>query len=38
VTLNGIPLETSDGCAVSGESRLTLESPAGAEVMLFDLA
>ncbi len=37
VTLNGQPLETSDGAAVSDESRLTIEASNDAEVMLFDL-
>lgn len=37
VTLNGQPLETSDGAAVSDESGLTIEAISPAEVMLFDL-
>lgn len=38
VSLNGIPLDTSDGAAVSEESRLTLSADQPSEVMLFDLA
>jgi redox-sensitive bicupin YhaK (pirin superfamily) len=38
VTLNGQALETSDGAAISGETLLTIEATANAEVMLFDLA
>ncbi|MDG3006817.1 pirin family protein [Paludisphaera mucosa] len=38
VVLNGRPLETSDGAAVSGESSLALRADQPAEVMLFDLA
>ncbi len=37
VTLNGQPLATSDGVAVSDETRLTIEASTDAEVMLFDL-
>lgn len=37
VTLNGQPLATSDGAAVSEENRLTIEASTDAEVMLFDL-
>lgn len=37
VTLNGQPLATSDGVAVSDEPRLTIEASTDAEVMLFDL-
>lgn len=37
VTLNGQPLVTSDGVAVSDETRLTIEASTDAEVMLFDL-
>jgi quercetin 2,3-dioxygenase len=36
--LNGQPLETSDGAAISGESTLNIEATTDAEVMLFDLA
>ena len=38
VSLNGIPLDTSDGAAVSEENRLTLSTDQASEVMLFDLA
>jgi redox-sensitive bicupin YhaK (pirin superfamily) len=37
VTLNGQPLQTSDGAAVSDESALNVVATAGAEIMLFDL-
>jgi redox-sensitive bicupin YhaK (pirin superfamily) len=36
--LNGQPLDTSDGVAVSEEPRLTIQSGDAAEIMLFDLA
>lgn len=38
VQLNGIPLQTSDGAAVSEESTLAILADQTAEVMLFDLA
>lgn len=38
VTLNGQPMNTSDGAAVSEESRLTIKADSNAEIMLFDLA
>lgn len=38
VTLNGLPLETSDGAAVSEESKLSILATEAAEIMLFDLA
>ena len=38
VTLNGNQLATSDGAAISGESRLLLKAQEPAEIMLFDLA
>jgi redox-sensitive bicupin YhaK (pirin superfamily) len=38
VTLNGEPLNTSDGAAVSDESSLTIQATTDAEIMLFDLA
>ena len=38
VTLNGQPLDTSDGAAVSDEAVLKIEADDNAEVMLFDLA
>ncbi len=37
-TLNGQPLETGDGAAISGETDLGIASERGAEVLLFDLA
>ncbi|GAA4433880.1 pirin family protein [Bremerella cremea] len=38
VTLNGQPLDTSDGAAVSDETVLKIEAGDSAEIMLFDLA
>ena len=38
VTLNGHPLGTSDGAAISDEPSLEFAATAPAEVMLFDLA
>jgi redox-sensitive bicupin YhaK (pirin superfamily) len=38
VTVNGATLETSDGVAVSNETKLTFTGVKPAEVMLFDLA
>ena len=38
VTLNSEPLQTSDGAAVSGESKLEIQATTDAEIMLFDLA
>ena len=38
VTLNGRPMDTSDGAAVSGESNLVIGAISEAEIMLFDLA
>ena len=38
VELNGQPLATSDGAAVSDESRLSVRATDPVEVMLFDLA
>jgi len=38
VTLNGQEMDTSDGAAVSAESRLAIEATSDAEIMLFDLA
>jgi redox-sensitive bicupin YhaK (pirin superfamily) len=37
-SLNGTPLETGDGAAVSDEPALRIEAGAGAELLLFDLA
>lgn len=36
-SLNGIPLGTSDGAAVSEETILTIQASSDAEIMLFDL-
>ncbi|HEX6963850.1 MAG TPA: pirin family protein [Lacipirellula sp.] len=38
LTLNGQPMNTSDGAAISEEPRLTMRAATEAEVMLFDLA
>ena len=38
VRLNGEPLETSDGAAVSGESELEITAREPAEILLFDLS
>jgi redox-sensitive bicupin YhaK (pirin superfamily) len=38
VALNSQAMDTSDGAAVSGESRLTIDATSDAEIMLFDLA
>ena len=38
VSLNGQPLQTSDGAAVSDESLLTLKTQKDSEILLFDLA
>lgn len=38
VSLNEVPLKTSDGAAVSDESLLTIQATGNAEIMLFDLA
>jgi quercetin 2,3-dioxygenase len=38
ITLNGKPLETGDGAAISDESSLQLTGVKDAEVLLFDLA
>jgi hypothetical protein len=38
VTLNGHDLNTSDGAAVSDETKLAIDATDNAEVMLFDLA
>ncbi|MFN0016642.1 MAG: pirin family protein [Pirellulaceae bacterium] len=37
ITLNGQSLNTSDGAAISDETRLTLQAKGPAEVMLFEL-
>lgn len=38
VTLNGEPLNTSDGVAISNETQLQIVATTDAEIMLFDLA
>ena len=38
IALNGHPLTTGDGAAVSDETELTIEAQPNAEIMLFDLA
>jgi hypothetical protein len=38
VTLNGQPLETGDGAAISDEQSISLTGVQDAEVLLFDLA
>jgi len=38
VTLNGQPLETGDGAAISAEKSINLTGVNDAEVLLFDLA
>jgi quercetin 2,3-dioxygenase len=38
VALNGHPLQTGDGAAVSEEASLTIQATSPAEIMLFDLA
>lgn len=38
VTLNGEPLQTSDGAEVSAETQLKIQATTDAEIMLFDLA
>lgn len=38
ITLNGMPLKTSDGAAISQEKEFHLETTKDAEILLFDLA
>jgi redox-sensitive bicupin YhaK (pirin superfamily) len=38
VSLNGVPLKTSDGAAVSEESELVIRADEACELLLFDLA
>ena len=38
VTLNGAVLDTSDGAAISDETKLSITAMSAAEIMLFDLA
>jgi redox-sensitive bicupin YhaK (pirin superfamily) len=38
ITLNGLPLDTSDGAAISNETEVVFEATKEAEILLFDLA
>lgn len=38
ITLNGVPLNTSDGAAISEETEVTIAATQDAEILLFDLA
>jgi hypothetical protein len=38
ITLNGLPLDTSDGAAISNETDVVIEATTDAEILLFDLA
>ena len=38
INLNGMPLKTSDGAAISEETELKIEATKDAEILLFDLA
>jgi quercetin 2,3-dioxygenase len=38
VSLNGVPLQTSDGAAISEETELKIHAAESAEIMLFDLS
>ncbi len=38
ITLNGLPLDTSDGAAISNETDVVIEATKDAEILLFDLA
>ncbi|HAA32916.1 MAG TPA: quercetin 2,3-dioxygenase [Cyanobacteria bacterium UBA8553] len=38
ITLNGLPLDTSDGAAISNETDIVIEATTDAEILLFDLA
>lgn len=38
ITLNGLPLDTSDGAAISEETDVVIEATEDAEILLFDLA
>lgn len=38
ITLNGLPLNTSDGAAISEETNLAIAATEDAEILLFDLA
>lgn len=38
ITLNGLPLDASDGAAISNETEVVIEATKEAEILLFDLA
>jgi quercetin 2,3-dioxygenase len=38
ITLNGLPLDTSDGAAISNETEVVIDATQDAEILLFDLA
>lgn len=38
ITLNGVPLKTSDGAAISEETEVAIAATQDAEILLFDLA
>jgi quercetin 2,3-dioxygenase len=38
ISLNGVPLDTSDGAAISEETDVVIEATKDAEILLFDLA
>lgn len=38
IALNGLPLDTSDGAAISNETDVVIEATTDAEILLFDLA
>lgn len=38
ITLNGLPLDTGDGAAISNETDVVIKATTGAEILLFDLA
>jgi len=38
ITLNGLPLNTSDGAAISQETDIVIEARENSEILLFDLA
>lgn len=38
ITLNGLPLDTSDGAAISEETDVVIEATEDVEILLFDLA
>ncbi|MGK7875277.1 MAG: pirin family protein [Xenococcaceae cyanobacterium] len=38
ITLNGLPLNTSDGAAITDETDIVIEARKDAEILLFDLA